>query len=98
MQITDFRRLFVVRSEEEAPRFGLPQPRAVRRGFGAAVSHKVYINEHKIKVREGIGMMVKLGVKNLPTICIDGEVAFASIIPDQKSLVSAIEERVAAKS
>lgn len=64
----------------------------------AAVSHKVYINEHKIKVREGIGMMVKLGVKNLPTICIDGEVAFASIIPDQKSLVLAIEEHVAGKS
>ena len=52
---------------------------------------KVFINEHKIKVREGIGMMVKLGVKNLPTICINGEVAFASIIPDQKTLVAAIE-------
>ena len=51
-----------------------------------------YINEHKIKVREGIGMMVKLGVKNLPTICINGEVKFASIIPDQKTLVAAIEE------
>lgn len=51
-----------------------------------------YINEHKIKVRQGIGMMVKLGVKNLPTICINGEVKFASIIPDQKTLVAAIEE------
>jgi uroporphyrinogen decarboxylase len=50
-----------------------------------------YINEHKIKVRQGIGMMVKLGVKNLPTICINGEVKFASIIPDQKTLVAAIE-------
>jgi len=60
-------------------------------------SARVYINEHKIKVREGIGMMVKLGVKNLPTICIDGEVAFASIIPDQKSLVAAIDARAASK-
>lgn len=50
-----------------------------------------YINEHKIKVRQEIGMMVKLGVKNLPTICINGEVKFASIIPDQKTLVAAIE-------
>lgn len=50
-----------------------------------------YINEHKIKVRQGIGMMVKLGVKNLPTICINGDVKFASIIPDQKTLVAAIE-------
>ncbi len=57
-----------------------------------AANVKCYINEHKIKVREGIGMMVKLGVKNLPTICINGEVKFASIIPDQKTLVAAIEE------
>jgi MtaA/CmuA family methyltransferase len=52
---------------------------------------RCYINEHKIKVREGIGIMVKLGVKSLPTICIDGEVKFISIIPDQHTLVAAIE-------
>ncbi len=57
-----------------------------------AASPICYINEHKIKVRQGIGMMVKLGVKNLPTICINGEVKFASIIPDQNTLVAAIEE------
>jgi len=53
---------------------------------------KVWINEHKIKVREGIGVMVKLGVKNLPTICINGEPTFASIIPDQTTLVKGIEK------
>jgi uroporphyrinogen decarboxylase len=53
---------------------------------------KCYINEHKIKVREGIGMMVKLGVKNLPTVCINGEAKFVSIIPDINTLVAAIEE------
>lgn len=58
---------------------------------------KVAVNEHKIKVREGIGMMVKLGVKNLPTICIDGEVAFASIIPDLGTLVKAIKEKAMTK-
>jgi MtaA/CmuA family methyltransferase len=58
----------------------------------AAARPICYINEHKIKVRQGIGMMVKLGVKNLPTICINGEVKFASIIPDQKTLVAAIEK------
>jgi uroporphyrinogen decarboxylase len=58
----------------------------------AAAKPICYINEHKIKVRQGIGMMVKLGVKNLPTICINGEVKFASIIPDQKTLVAAIED------
>ena len=63
---------------------------AVERAAEAAMV-KVWINEHKIKVREGIGMMVKLGVKNLPTICINGEPTFASIIPDQTTLVKAIE-------
>lgn len=58
---------------------------------------RTYINEHKIKVRQGIGMMQKLGVQNLPTICIDGEVAFASIIPDQRTLVAAIEKRASEK-
>jgi uroporphyrinogen decarboxylase len=53
---------------------------------------RVFINEHKIKVRQGLGMMMRLGVKNLPTICIDGEIKFASLIPDQKTLVAAIEE------
>jgi uroporphyrinogen decarboxylase len=59
---------------------------------------KVYINEHKIKARAGLGMMKKLGVRNLPTICIDGEIAFASIIPDTKTLVKAIEARAIQKN
>ena len=58
---------------------------------------KVEVIEHKIKVREGIGMMVKLGVKALPTICIDGVVSFSSIIPDQPTLIAAIEKAAAAK-
>ena len=59
---------------------------------------KVYINEHKIKARAGLGMMKKLGVRNLPTICIDGEVAFSSIIPDIKTLVKAIEAKAIQKN
>jgi len=59
---------------------------------------KVFINEHKIKVRHGLGMMAKLGVKNLPTICIDGEIAFSSIIPDSKTLLRAIESHAVKKN
>jgi uroporphyrinogen decarboxylase len=69
---------------------------AVEKAADAAMV-KVWINEHKIKVREGIGMMVKLGVKNLPTICINGEPTFASIIPDQTTLVKAIEKAALSK-
>ncbi len=59
---------------------------------------KVFVNEHKIKARRGLGMMSKLGVKNLPTICIDGDVVFSSIIPDHKTLVRAIEKRAVVKN
>jgi hypothetical protein len=42
-------------------------------------------------------MMTRLGVGNLPTICIDGKPRFISLIPDQNTLVAAIQERIAAK-
>jgi len=59
---------------------------------------KVYINEHMIIAGAGLGMMKKLGVKNLPTICIDGDIAFASIIPALKTLVKAIEAHAIKKN
>jgi hypothetical protein len=36
-------------------------------------------------------------VKNIPTICLDGTVAFSSIIPDQNTLVATIEAKIAEK-
>ncbi len=51
---------------------------------------KVIIREHKITTRQGVGMMVKLGVPNLPSICIDGQCKFASIIPDTAVIVKEI--------
>jgi len=55
----------------------------------ASVACKIV--EHKIKQREGIGAMVKLGVSNLPTICINGTPRFESIIPGVDILVEALE-------
>lgn len=57
----------------------------------------VTVNEHKIKRREGIGVMCRLDVKNVPTICVDGKPAFISIIPDANTLVETIEKRYAEK-
>ncbi|MFA5190129.1 MAG: uroporphyrinogen decarboxylase family protein [Verrucomicrobiia bacterium] len=61
------------------------------------LSKPVIVKEHRITTREGISMMTRLGVKNIPTICLDGKVAFISIIPDQNTLVSAIEAKIAGK-
>jgi len=58
----------------------------------------IVIREHKITTREGLGYMTRLGVEAIPSICIDGEVAFASIIPDSRSLAQKIVEKAEAKS
>jgi MtaA/CmuA family methyltransferase len=58
----------------------------------------VCVAEHRITTREGLAMMARLGVSNLPTICIDGVAKFISLIPDQNTLVAAIQERITAKA
>ena len=48
--------------------------------------------------RAGGGLLMALrlglGVGQIPTICIDGEVKFPSIIPDINTLIDAITERL----
>ena len=46
--------------------------------------------EHRIKDKEGVEMMMALGVQNLPTICINGEVCFISQIPPKQKLIETI--------
>ncbi len=53
--------------------------------------------EHKIKNPESITMMSSLYVRNIPTICIDGQIKFVSRIPPREELVAAIQERIKEK-
>ena len=57
----------------------------------------VRVKEHKIKTRDGVGMMCRLGLKNIPALCLDGQPRFISIIPDIDTLVAAIEDAWRAK-
>ncbi len=57
----------------------------------------VEINEYKIKVHEGLSMMAALGVRNIPTLCMDGEIVFVSAIPSHKALAAEIEKRLRMK-
>jgi uroporphyrinogen decarboxylase len=50
--------------------------------------------EHKIKYRESLVFMTSLMVRNVPTICIDGEIRFVSRIPPRDQLVAAFQERI----
>ena len=50
--------------------------------------------EHKIKYRESLVFMTSLMVRNVPTICIDGEIRFVSRIPPRDQLIAAIQDRI----
>jgi thiol-disulfide isomerase/thioredoxin len=50
--------------------------------------------EHAIKKMEAVNFMSSLMVKNIPTICIDGRIAFVSKIPPERELVAAIQKRI----
>lgn len=63
----------------------------------ARCNGRVAVREHKITTHDGLAYMSKLGVSNLPTICIDGEARFVSIMPDANTLVRALNEAAARK-
>jgi uroporphyrinogen decarboxylase len=50
--------------------------------------------EHAIKKMDAVTFMSSLMVKNIPTICIDGKIAFVSQIPPKGDLIAAIQKRV----
>ena len=59
---------------------------------------KVIYKEHRIKEKEGVQMMASLGVKNLPTIVIDGNIEFISQIPPVSKIGEKISEYLSAKN
>ena len=48
--------------------------------------------EYKFTEKENIARCVKMGVKNLPSIYINGKLAFSSIIPSREELFAAIDK------
>ncbi len=63
----------------------------------ALMPRPALVREHKITGRDGLAYMTHLQVRKIPTICIDGQVAFESVIPDVNALVRAIESAAEAK-
>lgn len=58
---------------------------------------KVEWTEYKVKEKSSVVRMLKLGVKNIPTICIDGEIKYISLIPSVTELRDSILEAVEKK-
>jgi len=50
--------------------------------------------EHRIKDAESLTFMTSLMVRNIPTICIDGQITFVSRIPPRDELIAAIQKRI----
>lgn len=50
------------------------------------------IREYKYFIKEDIARTRKMGIANLPTMCIDGEPKFISIIPAHDELIAAVQE------
>lgn len=49
------------------------------------------IREYKYFIKEDIARTRKMGISNLPTMCINGEPKFISIIPNKEELIAAVK-------
>ncbi len=58
--------------------------------FGDAID----VIEYKYTRKEDIARFVKMGVKNLPSIYINGELAYSSIIPNKEAFAERIQEAI----
>lgn len=52
---------------------------------------------YKYSVKEDIARTAKMGLKNLPTMCMDGESVYISIIPSRDELVAEVTKRYRVK-
>ena len=52
---------------------------------------KIDVIEYKYTIRENVARCKKVGISNLPTMCINGEIKHVSMIPDSEELRKEIE-------
>ena len=59
---------------------------------------KIDMVEYRITRPENVARMMKMGIKNLPCILVNGELKFSSLIPGQPELLAAIEPYLGVRS
>lgn len=57
------------------------------------VQEMIEYKEHSIKNKDGVGKFLELKGKVLPTICIEGDLVFESLIPQYEELIDAMAQR-----
>lgn len=63
-----------------------------------AYGQTIEVREHKITGRDGLGYMTKLGCTAIPSLCVDGKEAYASIIPKREEIVAKLTAAASAKT
>lgn len=58
----------------------------------AAIAEDVDLVEYKFTKSENVARVMKMGVKNLPSLYINGELKFSSIIPEQQALINELKK------
>lgn len=61
---------------------------------GKKVDAEVEIIEHKIKDKAAVKLMKERGVMSIPTICINGEAKFESLLPSEEELIEEINKHL----
>lgn len=64
----------------------------------APLGNKIKVIEHKIKEKEGVACMMKLGATNVPTIIVDGVIKYVSILPDNAELTACFKAAAVVKN
>jgi hypothetical protein len=57
------------------------------------IQNMIQYSEWSIKNKEGIGKFIEMKGKVLPTICIEGDLVFESIIPQYEELIDEMAKR-----
>ena len=58
----------------------------------------IEVQEWDMRTREGVERFRQLKAKSLPTVALDGELIYESIIPMQEELIAEIERRYKEKN
>jgi hypothetical protein len=58
----------------------------------------IEVRQWDMRTRPGVQRFRELKARSLPSVALDGELAYEAIIPPQEELIEAIQQRYAAKN
>jgi len=62
------------------------------------IQNVIEVQQWDMRTRKGVQRFKQLQAKSLPSIALDGELVYESIIPMQEELIAAIEKRYKGKN